>query len=312
MPLDAHAHRLVKALAAGNRTDIINATVAERRRGLEQLLALGRCDYPIGHVEDLELPSPAGALRARLYVPVGAAAPPAPGILYLHGGGLIAGNLDTHDAIARALSHFSGCRLVALDYRLAPEHPFPAALEDTAAALAHLSRRGTELGIAPGRVALCGDSAGATLAAVTAQSWDRRSERPAAVLVLLCPILDHTRASDSWRELGHAGYLIDASTLEHDLRHYLPGTLRVDDPRISPLRARSLEGLPPTLVHTAEFDPLRDEGLHYFERARQGGSGLSYTCHAGMVHLFYGLGAIIPRARVALEQVGHEIRTALE
>jgi acetyl esterase/lipase len=310
LPLDAHAQRFLRALAAGNPSDVLTTSVAERRRGLAQLMQLGFHDYPVASTRELRIPGPAGAQAARLYEPLDAEASPAPGLLYLHGGGLVAGGLDTHDGVARALCHYSRCRLITLDYRLAPEHPFPAALEDARAALEHLTRHGADLGIDPERLALCGDSAGATLAAVTAQSLAGRLDRPLALQVLLCPILDYSRRSASRRELA-SGYLIDEATLEHDLRHYAPA-VPAEDPRISPLRAESLEGVPPTLVHTAEFDPLRDEGLDYFKRLRVSGAALSYTCHAGMIHLFYGLGAIIPRARVALEQVGHEIRTALD
>jgi len=311
LPLDAHAHRFLKALAAGNRSDVLAESVAARRRGLAQLMQLGFRDYPVAATRDVSIPAPSGALPARLYVPVDAEAPPAPGILYLHGGGLVAGGLETHDGIARALCHYSRCRLLALDYRLAPEHPFPAALEDTRAALEHLAKHGAELGLAPERLALCGDSAGATLCAATAQALGASGSAAIALQVLLCPILDYSRRSDSRRELG-SGYLIDEATLEHDLRHYLPNTVGPEDPRVSPLLAASLEGVAPTLLHTAEFDPLRDEGLDYFRRLQQSGAALSYTCHAGMIHLFYGLGALIPRARVALEQIGHEIRTALD
>ncbi|HLW25436.1 MAG TPA: alpha/beta hydrolase [Steroidobacteraceae bacterium] len=310
MPLDAHTQRFLRALAAGNRCDVLTTSVAERRRGLAQLMQLGFQDSPIASTRELRIPGPAGAQAARLYEPLEADAAPAPGILYLHGGGLVAGGLDTHDGVARALCHYSRCRLLALDYRLAPEHPFPAALEDARAALEHLARHGADLGMDPARLALCGDSAGATLAVVTAQSLAGRLDPPLALQVLLCPILDYSRRSASRRELA-SGYLIDEATLEHDLRHYAPA-VPAEDPRISPLRAERLEGVPPTLVHTAEFDPLRDEGLDYFKRLRVSGAALSYTCHAGMIHLFYGLGAIIPRARVALEQVGHEIRTALD
>lgn len=285
--------------------------MVDRRAALAQLLRLGSVEYPVGSAVSASIPGPAGPLAARVYTPKGATATEGPGILYLHGGGLVAGSLETHDSIARALCHFSLCRLVALDYRLAPESPFPAALEDAGAALEYLGREGASLGIDPARLALCGDSAGGTLAAVAAQAASRADRPRLALQVLLCPILDHSHRSASRRELA-SGYFLDEATLEHDLEHYLPGGVEVDDPRVSPLRAASLEGSPPTLLHTAEFDPLRDEGRDYFERLAHCSAGLSYTCHAGMIHLFYGLGGLIPAARIALEQVGHEIRTALD
>lgn len=316
MPLDPHAQRFLRALAASQRAVVATPGIADRRAGLARLMQLGRQEYPVAGMHAVSLPGASHPLGGRLYLPFaddtphtpgGEAAAPGPGILYLHGGGLVAGSLETHDAIARALCAFSGARVLALDYRLAPEAPFPAALEDVAQALEHLAREGSSLGIAPERLALCGDSAGGTLAAVSAA----RRQVPIALLVLLCPILDYANRSASRRELAD-GYFLDEATLEDDLRHYLPGDVAVSDPRISPLLAPSLESLPPTILHTAEFDPLRDEGRYYFKRLESSGNALSYTCHAGMIHLFYGLGAVIPHARVALEQIGQEIRAALE
>ena len=128
--------------------------------------------------------------------------------------------------------------------------------------------------------------------------------------LLICPILDYSRATASRLELSK-GYLIDQGTLDHDLKYYLPKGTDPADPRISPLRAGDVSGLPPTLIHTAEFDPLRDEGRDYFQRLTLARSEVSYTCHPGMIHLFYGLGAVIPYAYTALEQIGGEIRAAL-
>ena len=339
MPLDPHAQRFLKALAFGQRAEVSGLSVGARRAGLARLMQLGREDYAVAATRPLTLPGASQPLAARLYespgdppgtdtpgtdtpgtgtpgtgtsegTPAGVApraGAPGAGILYLHGGGLVAGSIETHDAIARALCRFSGARVLSLEYRLAPEAPFPAALEDVAHVLEHLVRAGPALGIAPERLVLCGDSAGGTLAAASAAQ--RRV--PLALLVLLCPILDYAHRSASRRELA-SGYFLDEATLEHDLRHYLPAAVPVTDPRISPLLASSFEGLPPTLVHTAEFDPLRDEGRDYFKRLESAGSALSYTCHAGMIHLFYGLGAVIPHARAALEQIGREIRTALD
>jgi acetyl esterase/lipase len=128
--------------------------------------------------------------------------------------------------------------------------------------------------------------------------------------VLLCPILDYSRRSGSRAEFA-SGYLLEQATLDHDLRHCVPGGADPMDPRLSPLRAPDLSGVPRTIIHTAEFDPLRDEGREYFERLAHTGMGLSYTCHVGMIHLFYGLGAVIPYARGAFESIGREIRAAL-
>jgi acetyl esterase/lipase len=127
--------------------------------------------------------------------------------------------------------------------------------------------------------------------------------------LLLCPILDYSRVTASKRELS-SGYLVDQATLDHDLKYYLPPGTAPSNPLVSPLLGREVSGMPRTFIHTAEFDPLRDEGRNYFERLTQAGNEVSYTCHPGMIHLFYGLGAVIPYARTAFEQIGGEIRQA--
>jgi acetyl esterase len=310
LPLDPRVKRFLEVLAAGNPARPPEPGIAERRAQIAELMKLGGPAPPIGRVEALSLPGPAGPLKARLYSPVEARAGLLPGILYLHGGGLVAGNLDTHAAIAQSLAHFGACRVFALDYRLAPEHPFPAALDDVRAALRTLRARAADYGIDGARLAICGDSAGGTLAAAACQTAARAQEPPLALQVLLCPILDYSRRSGSRAEFA-SGYLLDQATLDHDLRHCMTGGADPMDPRLSPLRATDLSGLPRTIIHTAEFDPLRDEGREYFERLTHTGMGLSYTCHVGMIHLFYGLGAVIPYARSAFESIGREIRAAL-
>jgi acetyl esterase len=233
-----------------------------------------------------------------------------PGLVYFHGGGLVAGSLDTHDGICRALTQASGCRLLAVDYRLAPEHPFPGAVEDGLAATAWVAAHAAELGLDPERLGISGDSAGATLAAVVCQSAAAAGQPPLACQFLICPIMDYSAESDSRRSLAD-GYLVDRATLEHDLRHYLPAGADRADPRVSPLRAAALRGLPPTCVHTAEYDPLRDEGAAYAERLRAAGVPSTYRCHPGMIHLFYGLGALIPYASTAFQLMGADVRSLL-
>jgi acetyl esterase/lipase len=223
---------------------------------------------------------------------------------------LVAGSLDTHDCIARALSSSGAVRVVSVEYRLAPEHRFPAALEDARAAARHISEHASDFGIDAARLGICGDSAGATLAAAACQAAARDGSPRLILQLLMCPILDYSRITASKRELS-SGYLVDQATLDHDLMYYLPAGTEPSNPLVSPLLAENVSGMPRTLIHTAEFDPLRDEGRNYFERLTQAGNEVSYTCHPGMIHLFYGLGAVIPYARTAFEQIGCEIRAAL-
>jgi acetyl esterase len=308
VPLDPRARRFLDLLAAGNPPDARSITVEERRAGLAALMKLGRLELPISSVEDRTLPGPAGALRARLYSPNDDEVQPA--LVYFHGGGMVAGTLATHDAIARNLAHAGAIRVLSVEYRLAPEHLFPAALADALAAVRHLSLHAAEFGVDASRIGICGDSAGATLAAATCQAVVREGRPRLALQLLLCPILDYSASTPSRRELS-SGYLIDQATLDHDLMHYLPAGTDPANPLISPLLADDVTGMPRTFIHTAEFDPLRDEGRRYFERLTEARNDVSYTCHPGMIHLFYGLGAIIPYARKAFEQIGIEIRETL-
>jgi acetyl esterase len=311
VPLDPRVKRFLDVLAAGKPPNALETTVEERRVGLAELMKLAGPEAPVGGIENRSLPGPGGqALAIRIYTPLDAKSPILPGLVYFHGGGLVAGTVQTHDSIARALANSGACRVISVDYRLAPEHPFPAALDDALAAVTHIGAHAASFGIDGARLGICGDSAGGTLAAATAQAIARIGSPRLALQLLICPILDYSRSTVSRRELA-SGYLIDQATLDHDLMYYVPPGTDPANPRISPLRADDVAGLPRTLIHTAEFDPLRDEGRDYFERLTRVHSEVSYTCHPGMIHLFYGLGAVIPYARTAFEQIGGEIRAAL-
>jgi acetyl esterase len=314
LPLDPRVKRFLDVLAAGNPPNARTVSVAERRGQLAELMKLGGPGAPVGGTEDRALPGPSGSLPVRIHTPLptGAAkgGEPAPGLIYFHGGGLVAGSIDTHDSIARALCHWGGCRVIAVDYRLAPEHPFPAGLDDAIAAITYISSHAADLGVDAARLGVCGDSAGGTLAAAACHALARSAAPRPALQLLICPILDYGRRTGSRSDFA-SGYLVDQDTLDHDLEHYAPNGANPQDPRISPLLAADLAGVPPTIVHTAEFDPLRDEGQDYFGRLTHTGSALAYTCHPGMIHLFYGLGAVIPYARTAFEMIGAEIRAAL-
>ena len=308
MPLDPRVKRFLDILAAGNPPDARAATVDERRAGLAALMKFGGAPPAVLQVEERKVPGAAGSIGVRVYSPDGSKT--GPGLIYFHGGGLVAGSLDSHDVIARTLANSGAVRIVSVDYRLAPEHRFPAALEDASAAVRHIGEHAAQFGIDSNRLGICGDSAGATLAAATAQSAARAGGPALKLQLLLCPITDYSRITPSKRDLS-SGYLIDQATLDHDLMHYLSAGADASNPRVSPLLAADVTGLPPTRIHTAEFDPLRDEGRSYFERLTRAGNEVSYTCHPGMIHLFYGLGAVIPYVRAAFEQFGGEIRAAL-
>ena len=311
MPLDPRAKRFLDTLAAMNPPSALSLTVAARREALAHLLGFSGAAESVAALEERTLPGPAGPLTLRCYTPRAASQTERlPGLIYLHGGGLVAGSLDTHDPIARALANASGCRILALGYRLGPEHPFPAALEDACAASVWIGANAAALNLDAARLGIAGDSAGATLAAVVTQ-WSVASARVRfAFQFLLCPIMDFVSESGSRRALAE-GYLVDRATLQHDLKHYLAGGADAADPRVSPLRAADLAGLPTALVHTAEFDPLRDEGREYAVRLEAAGVRTLYRCHPGMIHLFYGMGGLIPYAGAAYQLMGEDIRGLL-
>jgi acetyl esterase/lipase len=310
MPLDPKAKKMLDMLSLGGRLDAARLDLDSRREGMRKLMRIAGARVEVGGVEDRALPGPGGPLKVRIYTPVGKSAGPWPGLVFFHGGGLVAGNLDTHDGLCRSLAAAACCRTVSVDYRLAPEHRFPAAIEDACAATAWIAAHAAELGICPERIAVGGDSAGATLAAVVCQ-WARERASPRiAAQLLLCPALDFSRSSPSRREFAK-GYLIDEAIMQQDVEHYLVHGTGLDDPRISPLCATDLAALPPAIVHTAEFDPLRDEGRAYADRLAQAGVAVRHTCHSGMIHYFYAMSAAIPEARSALAAIGRELRDVL-
>jgi acetyl esterase len=232
------------------------------------------------------------------------------GLIYFHGGGLIAGDLETHDAICRALTNASGCRLASVNYRLAPEHPFPAAIEDALTAARWVADHARALLMDPGRIAIGGDSAGAALAAVTCQVLKSSSQIRPALQFLLCPILDFGMEGESWRRYG-TGYLLEQDMFEHDLNCYLGERADRVDPHISPLRWPDLSDSPISCIHTAEFDPLRAQAEAFADRLRAAGVPVTYRCHAGMIHQFYGMKSVIPYAGEAVKQMGADIRRLL-
>jgi acetyl esterase len=309
MPLDPHAKRLLDMMALAGSKNAASVTIETRRSSFARLMALSGSGPPIGSVAERTIPGPGGALPLRLYTPQAASARPPPALVYFHGGGLVAGSLDTHDALCRVLAEGTGATVIAVGYRLAPEHRFPAAILDSQAATAWIFTNAAGLEIDPRRIGVAGDSGGGTLAAVVCQTVHMAEAPPIALQLLLCPVLDFGPESQSRQEFAD-DYLLDRATLERDFAHYSPGNLDRSDPRVSPLRAVDLSGLPPAFVHTAEFDPLRDEGAAYADRLVRAGVPVHYTCHPGMIHHFYGLTAIIPTARTAVEAICREVRAA--
>jgi acetyl esterase len=307
MPLDPLAKRFLAMMAAAAPVDRARPSVSDRRQSLAKLMQFAKTEAASVTAIDGTLPGPAGELSYRLYAPAGSGEAPAPGFVFFHGGGLVAGSIETHDRIAAALSEATRCRLISVEYRLAPEHKFPAAIEDAMAATAFVAENAASFGIDAARLVVGGDSAGATLAAVVCQQAQRSGAPVILAQCLICPVLDFEEISPS-RDAFAEDHLIGRATLEADLADYLPDGTDPADVRISPLRALNVAGLPTAIIHTAEFDPMRDEGNAYARKLLTAGVAVEHVCHDGMVHNFHALGAVLPQGRLVLAQIGEQMR----
>jgi len=282
-----------------------DAPVAEQRRRLAlQTKALGRrTGHPVAVTDHR-----AGAVPVRLYVPA-AAEPHGPLLVYFHGGGWVQGSVATHDAGCRLLAHLSGVRVLSVDYRLAPEHPYPAAVDDAVAAYTWAAHNAAALGADPGRLAIGGDSAGGNLAAVVAlAARDDEALPDAAFQLLLYPVTDLGARSPSYRTFA-TGYVLTASGMEWFAGKYLPDPARRTEPQASPLRAPDLSGLPPAYVASCLPDVLRDEGEAYAARLREAGVAVATQRH-DQLHGFFNMTAARSSA-TALAQVAGALRQGL-
>jgi acetyl esterase len=283
--------------------------LATARADMEQSVTLLPLVTPaLATVEDLTLSGPAGPIPVRLYRPRGAARP-APALVYYHGGGFALGSLDSHDGVCRALAAGARCVVVAIDYRLAPEHRFPAAVEDAIAAFREVAARASALGLDAARLAVGGDSAGGNLAAVVAQETHADAARPCFQL-LLYPAVDMTLSFASVDALGR-GFLLERLSMDWYIDRYLPVGQDRRDPRASPLHAASLAGLPPAFVATAGFDPLRDEGQAYAEKLAASGVRVDQRCYGGLIHGFLHFAGPVRAANEALTEVVAALGSAL-
>src|SRR5580693_6985203 len=303
MQLDTNARLLLKMVAASGEPKLWDLTPPEARKKVVELTRMVECKEAIGKIEDRTLPGPAGPLPFRVYTPLAADDEPSGGVIFFHGGAWVLGDLDTHDCLCRILANESGCRLISVDYRLAPEHPFPAAVEDACAATAWIAAHAVELAIDPTCLGVAGDSAGGTLAAVVCQSA-KGSDFKIALAT------DIAADNQSRREFAE-GYFLEGPLISWAGAHYLPLGVDINDPRLSPLRAPSLSGLPPAPIHTAGFDILREEGKAYADALERAGVKVRHVCHEHMIHHFYAMAGAIPYARTALKAMGDDIKAAL-
>jgi acetyl esterase len=304
--LDADATAVFKAFQEAGRPAYETLTPAEARDFYLQARLITNPDPPeLKSVAPLAIPSPHGLIPARIYTPMKLRQKNglAPGLVFFHGGGWVIGDLDSHDVVCRKLADEGQLIVVAVDYRRAPEHKFPAAIDDAVAATSWIAGQATELGIDAARLLVGGDSAGGNLAAVVAIAA-REGKGPAiSGQVLIYPATDFAMTHPSHSE-PETSILLTHSVIRWFRDHYLNGAADIHDWRASPARASSLIGLPPAYVLTAGADPLRDEGEEYARRLKDAGVAVTHRSFPGQFHGFFTMGKLLQQANVAASEIG--------
>ena len=286
--------------------EIIPVAAARERRRDEARIFRGR-EIEVAEVSDRTIPGPAGEIPVRLYRPAGGGERPL--VVYYHGGGHVIGDLDTHDQPCRHLASQIPALVLAVDYRMGPEHRFPAAVDDALAAFRWAQEHAAELGADPSRVSVAGDSAGGNLAAAVAQLAAAEGDGPAHQ-ALIYPVTDYSKDHPSYDLFGE-GFFLTREEMDWFRENYFSSLEQRSDPRASPLLAPDLAGLAPAFVLTCGFDPLRDEGDAYAERLREAGVPTVHRCESDLVHGFINAVGLGGRAREAMDDVAAAMRESL-
>lgn len=309
MPLDPLVRAFLDQLPP--RPKAWEVTPEEARSGYAAMVkTYSAKDVPIGRVETVSMPGPGGAMALRLYTPVAAGGEALPALVYFHGGAFRQGDFEAYDITCRFLAGEAGCRVIAVDYRRAPEHPFPAAVEDAAAAVAWIETNAVTLGVDPNRIAVGGDSSGANLAAVVCQRATAAGQPHILFQMLLFPVTLFGSTLPSMTAYAE-GYNLDKDSLEYCYGLYAPKE-QWTDPRVSPLLTEKLAGLPPAFVLLAQCDPLHDEGLAYAEKMRAAGIDVTLVDWPGVIHDFVLYQAMLPQAREALVEAARAVKDAFD
>ena len=306
--LDPQASAVLEQAARSAAPPLDSLSVADARRLYrESRLALAPPPVAMEETRDLLIPGAARGIKARYYRPPGEKpGEPLPAAVYFHGGGWTCGDLDTHDSVCRGIAAQGRCAVVAVDYRMGPEHKFPAAVEDAIAAVRWVSANAESLRVDAARLVVAGESAGGNLAAVVAIA--ARDSGPAlAMQVLVYPVVDQASDTQSLKRFAR-GYSLTLELLRWYQANYLRDERDRDDWRASPLRAADHSRLPPAYVVTAGFDPLLDEGKAYADRLAQSGVSVVYECFEGQIHGFVPMGGVIAAARHAHYRIGQMLR----
>ncbi|MGY3036308.1 acetyl esterase [Bradyrhizobium sp. USDA 4354] len=304
--LDPDAAAVYKAFQEAGRPAYETLTAPEARAYYSQARFATNPDAPeLARIASLAIPAPHGAIPARLYVPKELRRHDglSPALVFFHGGGWVIGDLDSHDVVCRQLAAEGALIVISVDYRLAPEHKFPAATEDAIAATRWVAANARELGIDAARLAIGGDSAGGNLTAVVALAAREDNGPALAGQVLIYPATDFAMTHGSHSD-PETSVLLTHSVIRWFRDHYLNGAADIHDWRASPARAQDLAGLPPAYVLTAGADPLRDEGAEYAERLKRAGVPVTCKHYPGQFHGFFTMGKLLPQANVAVREIG--------
>lgn len=309
--IDATIDAIIKQMAANPSPKLWEMSAPQARvmfSGMREVFEPK--GVPIGRVDSVEIPGPGGPLAARIYTPVGLTGRVTPACVYYHGGGWVIGDLDSHDAICRQLANESGCRVVAVDYRLAPENKFPAAFDDAYAALVWTEANASDHHINPNRLAVAGDSAGGNLAAAVALHTRLKGGPQLKYQVLFYPVTQARAQTASMHDLA-TGYFLEKAGMDWFCDQYLPAGADVNDPRVSPLAAKDVSGVAPAYVLVAGFDPLKDEGKDYAAKLKAAGVAVDYVEFESMIHGFLGMAGLVPQAGQAIREAGKAMANAL-
>jgi len=309
MSLDPQAKSFLDTIAGFGGPPLEQLPLAEARKVPLGLIEFGGLEESMAEVQNRTVRGPSGPIPVRVYRPVKKETLPA--LMFFHGGGFVICNLDTHDRLCRSIAKASGCAVISVDYRLAPEHKYPAAVDDAFAATQYLAEHAAEFGIDPNGIAVGGDSAGGNLAAVVSLLARDRGGPKLKFQLLIYPLVDFNDQSPSMQQFGQGDHFLSMEGMDWFKKSYLPSAEAAREPSASPINATDFRGLPPAMVITAECDPLRDQGEAYARKLEAAGVPVELKRYAGMIHPFLSLAGIIDAGKTAIADAAAAVKGAL-